>query len=563
MGLALLIVLVTTVWLARPLPEPRILKYDQITTDGREKGDELATDGARVYFTEQTLTGWVIAQVSASGGDPVPIASTPEDSEIADISPNHRDLLLVEGKEFGQGTLKLVPLLSGEPHRLGNQRAYSAAWSPDARTLAYTTEGGVYLCDPDGSNSRQIVSMPGQLMGVHWSPSASKLCFTRSEPSGDSLWEVNRDGKGLISLYPGLLSGLGGWYGLWTPDGKYLIADSLCGGHSMPSAVKLSSGPFDRHSGQPACLGFAPLDLGVSAISPDGGRLFAFGYGAKHPQMEEYDAHAGEFKPFLPNVSADYADFSRDGQRIAYVTGEKELTGGESLYISQIDGSHKVQITNPPLLAQLPRWSPNGKWIAFMGKDPGQPWRVRIVSVDGGPYAPVTTANDEEGAPTWSPDSTQVAFGGMALPREKTTGKLVIHIFDLRTRRLSDVPGSEGLWTARWSPDGRYIAALTQDSQNLMLFDFRTARWAKLATLAQIPDVVWSRHEEALYFNGEPTSGDSAIFRVKIPGGQFERVASLKGRTDRGWLGLAPDDSPLIARYVGAQEIYSLAVNWP
>jgi hypothetical protein len=74
---------------------------------------------------------------------------------------------------------------------------------------------------------------------------------------------------------------------------------------------------------------------------------------------------------------------------------------------------------------------------------------------------------------------------------------------------------------------------------------------------------VWSRHEEAIYFNGEATAGDRAVFRMKVPNGQVERLASLNGRTERDWLGLTPDDLPLIARYVGAQEIYALAVNWP
>jgi Tol biopolymer transport system component len=563
LGLALLIVAATAAWLATPQREPKILKYDQITADGREKGGDLVTDGARVYFIEQASTGWVIAQVSASGGEPVPIFDISRDSLITDISPDHRDLLVVEGLGFAPGTLEVMPLFAGEPRRLGNMLVYSASWSPDARTLAYTTDGGVYLCDSDGSNSRRIVTMSGKLDGVHWAPDGGKLCFTRSEPSGTSLWEVNRDGNGLSCLYPGLLSGLTGANGLWTPNGKYLIVHSLCAGHGMPSAVRLSSGPFARHSGQPSCLGFGPLDLSVSAISPDGARLFGFGYAAKHPQMEEYDTHAREFKPFLPDISANYADFSRDGQRIAYVTGEREITGGSNLWISQIDGSHKVQITKPPLLAQLPRWSPDGRWIAFMGKVPGQAWRVRVVSVDGGPYAPVTTVNNAEGAPTWSPDSDQIAFGGMTQLQERTTGRLVIHILNLKTHQLSDVPGSENLWTARWSPDGRYIAALTEDSRNLMLFDFRTTKLVKLATMLQIPDLVWSRHEEAIYFNAEVTAADRAIFRMKVPRGQLERLASLTGRTDWDWLGLAPDDSPLIAHYIGANEIYALTVNWP
>ena len=563
LGVALLVAIATTVWLATPSPEPKIRKYDQITNDGRDKHGDLATDGARVYFVEQAQTGWVIAQVSASGGAAVPIAGAQADSAITDISPDHRDLLVVENRQFAPGTLEVVPLLTGEPRRLGNLRAYSASWSPDARTLAYTTEGGVYLCDPDGTNARRIVTMSGQLSGVHWSPSGSKLCFTRFQPSGESLWQVDRDGNGLSCTYPGLPSGLGDSYGLWTPNGEYLIAHSSCGGHDFPSALPVSSGPFNHHSGQPACLGFGPLDLFVSAISPDSARLFGMGRRMNHPQFEEYDALAREFKPFLPNFSAIYADFSRDGQRVAYVTGEKEVTGGASLWISQIDGSHKVQITKPPILVQLPRWSPDGKWVAFMGEDPGQGWRVRVVSAGGGSYAPVTSFKDEEGAPTWSPDSSQVAFGGMTQPSARTRGPLVIHILNLRTHQLSVLPGSEGLWTARWSPDGRYIAALTEDSRNLMLFDFRTTRWVKLATLPNIPDLVWSRHEEAVYFNGNVTAGDRALFRMKVPNGQLERLASLRGRAEGDWLGLTPDDSPLITRSIGAREIYSLAVNWP
>jgi Tol biopolymer transport system component len=561
--LALLIAVAAAVWLATPPPEPKALKCDQITADGREKHPDLATDGDRVYFIEEAPTGWVVAQVSAYGGEPAAITGTPMDSYISDISPDHRELLVVEGRELAPGTLKLVPLFGGEPRRLGNIRAYSASWSPDGSTLAYTTDGGLYLCAPDGSNSRRIVNMSGQLVHLHWSANGRELWFARGEHSEVSLWVVNRDGNGLSCLSPGSLSGLTGDYGLWTPNGEFLITQSLCGDHPMPSAVRLPSGLFRRHWGQPACLEFGPLDIGVSAIGPDGARLFGLGNAVRHPQMEEYDTHARQFKPFLPIISCDYADFSKDEQRIAYVSGGKEIAGPGSLWVSQIDGSHKVQLTKRPLLTMLPRWSPDGKWIAFMGKDPGQPWRVRVVSAEGGSYAPVTVVNDEEGAPTWSPDSAQIAFGGMTQPAIRTSSQLVIHILSLKTGQMSQVPGSEGLWTARWSPDGRYIAALTQDSCNLILLDLRTTRWVKLATMAKIPDVVWSRHEEAIYFNGEEAAGERAIFRVKIPGGQLERLASLAGRSESDWLGLAPDDSPLIARHTETLEIYALTVKWP
>jgi WD40 repeat protein len=55
-----------------------------------------------------------------------------------------------------------------------------------------------------------------------------------------------------------------------------------------------------------------------------------------------------------------------------------------------------------------------------------------------------------------------------------------IHIFHLDTQILSTIPRSEGLWSARWSPAGRYLAALTRDDEKLMLYDFRTQKWTLL-----------------------------------------------------------------------------------
>ena len=56
---------------------------------------------------------------------------------------------------------------------------------------------------------------------------------------------------------------------------------------------------------------------------------------------------------------------------------------------------------------------------------------------------------------------------------------------------------------------------------------------------------------------------DAAIYRVRISDHKLEKVVSLKGiRLTIGevgtWCGLAPDDSPLVLRDVGSQEIYAL-----
>ena len=57
-------------------------------------------------------------------------------------------------------------------------------------------------------------------------------------------------------------------------------------------------------------------------------------------------------------------------------------------------------------------------------------------------------------------------------------------------------------------------------------------------------------------------------YRVRISDHKLEKIVSLKGvRLTIGeigtWCGLAPDDSPLVLRDVGTQEIYALDLQLP
>ena len=259
----------------------------------------------------------------------------------------------------------------------------------------------------------------------------------------------------------------------------------------------------------------------------------------------------------LPHVQAVELDFAKDGEWIAYVDEQG------CLWKCRKDGRERVQLSLPPLRVELPRWSPDGKSIAFMGQDPGRPWKVRVISAEGGTYGPLTSAGASEGAPTWSPDGSRLAFGGLVDPGERAPGPLVIHMFDLKEHRLSVVPGSRGLWTARWSPDGRYIAALTEDSHSLTLFNFRTGKWTKLLSLGQIVDLRWSRQGKWIYLSAAPPGGESALFRVRLPGHQAERLTGMESGDLPGPIGLAPDDSPLVTRRVNSDEIYALQCQLP
>jgi WD40 repeat protein len=136
-----------------------------------------------------------------------------------------------------------------------------------------------------------------------------------------------------------------------------------------------------------------------------------------------------------------------------------------------------------------------------------------------------------------------------------------IHMLDLKTRQVSTLSGSEGLYSPHWSPDGRYVLAMSLDSPKLMLFDFSTQKWAELiSSLAAYPN--WNHDGSYIYFIN-PYIAEPAVYSVRISDRKLELVTSLSrqrlGWSIAGkWMGLAGGDSPLILRDTGSEEIYAL-----
>ncbi|PYT23012.1 MAG: hypothetical protein DMG57_33130 [Acidobacteria bacterium] len=176
----------------------------------------------------------------------------------------------------------------------------------------------------------------------------------------------------------------------------------------------------------------------------------------------------------------------------------------------------------------------------------------------------LTTDERDHADPDWSPDGTSLVFGGEPLPVGKATSG--ISVLDLRTNNTSTVSGSEGLFSPHWSPDGRYVAAISSDGQKLLGFDFTTREWADWATIF-VGYVNWSRDGRYIYFDS--SAGSEPFNRLRISNRKLQRIANLKdlGRQAVGvfgtWTGLAPDDSPLALRDIGSQEIYALDLEAP
>jgi eukaryotic-like serine/threonine-protein kinase len=206
-----------------------------------------------------------------------------------------------------------------------------------------------------------------------------------------------------------------------------------------------------------------------------------------------YDSKSGDFVPYLGGISAGQA-FSRDGQWVTYVSYPEN-----TLWRSKHDGGSRLQLNYPPMRTALAHWSPDGQQIAFSGALPGKPWKVFVISKDGGSPQAVTEG-DQETDPSWSEDGSTLAFAHYELFHPDRT---LIELFNFKTHQLSQLPDSQGIFGPRWSPDGRYIVAITQATNDrLVLYDLKTQRWRQLETAVHgFGYLTWSSDGTSLYFD--------------------------------------------------------------
>ena len=289
-------------------------------------------------------------------------------------------------------------------------------------------------------------------------------------------------------------------------------------------------------------------------LDPDQNTLFTIGE-IRRGELLRWNAGSGQFEPYRPGLSADQLDFSRSGDWVTYVSFPEN-----GLWRSRADGTHRLQLTFPPMQVYLPRFSPDGKRIAFMGRLPKARWRIYLVPSEGGTPRQMLPGEGTESDPNWSPDGKRIVYA--PFPWEVDASQTGIRIYDLATRKITLVAGSQGLFSPRWSPGGRHMFALHADGQP-RLFDFETGAWTTFPFLGGFP--AWSRDGKFVYVFHAFTE-ERGIYRFDIRTRRAEKVASLQDIDVAGILGpyglsLAPGDSPLILRDLSIQEIYAFDLN--
>jgi Tol biopolymer transport system component len=542
----------------QPPPTPTISNYVQLTHDGGSKS-LVGTDGSRIYLgigtgSSASFTSHGVAEMSIAGGDPRPMSIMPSvDMVPVDLSPDGSELLVVDGKGAPpRGPLWSLPILGGSPRKLGNASGETAAWSPDGKMLVYSNLSDLFVAKADGSEARKLLSVKGDIKNVTWSADNQHLRFDSTESAGtvgqQIMWEVSLSGTDVHRLVEGWHNPPDECCGKWTADGKYFIFQS---NHQI-WALAHGSG-FLRAQPKPVALTSSPLSLSDPLPSRDGKKLYLLGQ-TYRGELVRFDSKSKQFSTFLGGISAEYVAFSKDGRWVTYVSYREG-----TLWRSKVDGTERLQLTYPPMYPVLPRWSPDGKKIIFFefAVSAARPARIYEVSAEGGsPQQLLPEDPRQQLDPNWSPDGTKIVFSN-----ESNDPSSAIHVLDIASHEVSDLPGSQGLYSPRWSPDGRYVSAFSSDSMKLLLFDFQTKKWTDLAG-GSLSWLNWSHDGKYVYVLDY--RGKNAVVRIRISDHQTESVVNLgnfftAGRYG-GCLSLTPDDAPVLLRDTGTQDVY--AVDW-
>jgi dipeptidyl aminopeptidase/acylaminoacyl peptidase len=270
----------------------------------------------------------------------------------------------------------IVPLDGGAPRQItqdgeANQRP---RWSPDSKHIAYTSDRGglsqIWLMDADGGNAKQVTNLSTEADGHLFSPDGKNLLFTSAVypecGADDACNQKNLDaekaGKVKARIYTELL------YRHWNAwQGKRRS-------HLMWAPV----------------AGGAPKDLtpGTRDVPP-----FSLGGG------DDYD------------ISPDCKEvcYSMNAEPVPAISTNSDL------YVVSTAGGPSVRITIMMGSDSNPRYSPDGKYIAWRGQlragYESDRWRLMTLERRSGKVTNLTESLDRwVNSFNWSPDSGSLFF---------------------------------------------------------------------------------------------------------------------------------------------------------
>ena len=314
------------------------------------------------------------------------------------------------------------------------------------------------------------VSQPEISPDGQWIAYAVRTRMLKEDKNEQRLWMISTHGGDAIPL---TAEGVSSGHARWSPDGKYIsFLSARDGGKSQVWLL-------DRRGGEAVRLTDTVQGVDDFEWSPDSTRLVLI---LRDPKPEDLEAAKNKEKPAPatppkpktpPPVVIDRLQFKRD--TVGYLDRRRT-----HLYVFNVAAKTATQITSGDFDDNEPAWSPDGKSLAFSSNrtpdaDANYKTHIWVVAADntdkGAHPAQVTPDPGPDSAPVWSPDGKWIAY----------VTELDPHLFYYNTRHLAVVPSTGGsanvltrafdrsIHRPRFSNDSKYIYFTAEDdgTQNL------------------------------------------------------------------------------------------------
>jgi Tol biopolymer transport system component len=385
------------------------------TMTGHSMWPTFSPDGEQVAFAWQPegQDNFDIYVKLVGGQDVRRLTTDPADDDVPSWSPDGQQIAFVRSNSDFRGAIHLVSPIGGGERKLSDFPVIGAiAWSPDGRYIAAeradpagvrNADRRIYLLPVDGSEGHPITAGNGQ--GPSFSPDGRRLAFVTCDGGDcpidvldlDSEFRPTGRSRRLMAQAPFMT-----WGVTWSPDASSVIYGALEGG----GPPRLWRVPIDG-TRPPQRIEIPGVDGAFPAIAARRGRLaFSHSLNAQAPYRFEPGRRS---EPLLrASFFEGNLSFSPDGHRVAYCADAGEAM---EVWTANADGSTPQQLTHRTGRWQCgPRWSPDGKQIAFDSQARDGDWHIWRIAADGGAPTQLTMDQGSQNNPSWSRDGRSIYY---------------------------------------------------------------------------------------------------------------------------------------------------------
>ncbi|MCZ2157616.1 MAG: hypothetical protein LC114_27590 [Bryobacterales bacterium] len=442
---------------------------------GTETTPALSPDGSHVAFSWNGGTGTnldiyirkigsaALARVTKTVGNAFAPSYSPDGRQLAFyrragdslyihiVSVEERELVRIAG--FGLNVGPEIEFPATSPLAASPDLA-ALSWSPTGRELAYVDKSNpaepysIFVSSVAEWRGEKVTWPPSGIRGdgsPAFSPNGQHLAFVRSmSPTSGDLFVASLNGGNPRRLTHdnSRIAGIA-----WASDSKSIIFSSERSGPPTLWSVDIESSAVER-------VRQVHEEGELPALSRNRNVLAYVRRTGVEDVVEiqltpgsEPSVDPATIKLFSQN--ATNPEYSPDGSKVVFSAGTSDQ---HEVWISDADGRNNVQLTSTQGFSASPRWSPDGRFIAFDARATNDfgIYDVFVIPADGGTPRALTSGPLQNTRPAWSSDGRSIYF---ASDRSGTQQIWKIAAEGGAARQITQNGGSE----AEESPDGRYI----------------------------------------------------------------------------------------------------------